>query len=242
MLLSPLYTVPYYRYSMEHIERLFDGISNRYDRFNHLASMGIDRRWRRQAVKSLSGGGMLLDVAVGTGDLAIEVLRQGKAEKVVGIDISDGMMEVAKAKINRLGLDGKVELLHADCAQLPFADNSFDAVTCGYGVRNFELLDQSLAEMHRVLRPGGELRILEFTYPTQGAIRLLYDFYLTKVMPRIGKRLTHQGESFVYFMNSIKRFDKGDAFLAHLESVGFAEGCFVQQTFGISSLYMACKK
>jgi demethylmenaquinone methyltransferase/2-methoxy-6-polyprenyl-1,4-benzoquinol methylase len=135
-----------------------------------------------------------------------------------------------------------VTLQHADCAQLPFADGTFDAITCGYGVRNFAQLDQSLAEMYRVLRPGGQLRILEFTYPTNPLIRFFYDFYLTRVMPRIGKRLTQQGDSFVYFMNSIKRFDKGNAFLAHLEKVGFAETRYKQQTFGISSLYMACKK
>lgn len=227
---------------MEHIDRLFDGISNQYDRFNHITSMGIDRSWRRQAVRSLPVGGTLLDVAVGTGDLSIEALRQRKVSHVVGIDISDGMMEVAKAKLQRMGLQDKVTLQHADCAQLPFADGTFDAITCGYGVRNFAQLDQSLAEMYRVLRPGGQLRILEFTYPTNPLIRFFYDFYLTRVMPRIGKRLTQQGDSFVYFMNSIKRFDKGNVFLAHLEKVGFAETRYKQQTFGISSLYMACKK
>lgn len=227
---------------MDNIDKLFDGISNHYDRFNHITSLGIDRQWRRQAVRSLPACADILDVAVGTGDLAIEALRQGRAERVVGIDISDGMMQVAAAKLQRLGLQERVTLRHADCARLPFEDASFDAVTCGYGVRNFDRLDQSLAEMCRVLRPGGQLRILEFTYPTNWAVRLLYDFYLTRVMPLIGRSLTHQGESFVYFMNSIKRFDKGKAFLAHLNQAGFAETRFEKQTFGISSLYMACKK
>lgn len=227
---------------MDYIDKLFDGISARYDRFNHITSLGIDRLWRRQAVRSLPACQQLLDVAVGTGDLAIEALRQRKALQVTGIDISDGMMQVAGAKLRRRGLDQKVLLQHADCAELPFADASFDAITCGYGVRNFAQLDQSLAEMHRVLRPGGELRILEFAYPTNPIIRFLYDFYLTKVMPRIGKRLTRQGESFVYFMNSIKRFDKGEAFLAHLRGVGFADCRFKRQTFGISTLYIACKR
>ena len=175
-------------------------------------------------------------------DLLIEALRQQMVSRVVGIDISDGMMRVAKAKVERLGLQDKVTLLHADCAQLPFADGSFDAITCGYGVRNFAQLDQSLAEMYRVLRPGGQLRILEFTYPTNPIIRFFYDFYLTKVMPIIGKKLTQQGDSFVYFMNSIKRFDKGKAFLSHLDKVGFADTRFKKQTFGISSLYIACKR
>lgn len=227
---------------VDQIDKLFDGISNQYDRFNHITSMGIDRSWRRQAVGSLPVCHDLLDVAVGTGDLTIEALRQQKVSRVVGIDISDGMMRVAKAKVERLGLQDKVTLLHADCAQLPFADGSFDAITCGYGVRNFAQLDQSLAEMYRVLRPGGQLRILEFTYPTNPIIRFFYDFYLTKVMPIIGKKLTQQGDSFVYFMNSIKRFDKGKAFLSHLDKVGFADTRFKKQTFGISSLYIACKR
>ncbi len=227
---------------MDHIDKLFDGISPKYDHFNHITSFGIDRFWRRQAVRSLPVCHNLLDVAVGTGDLAIEALQQQKISHVTGIDISDGMMQIAEAKLKRLGLDGKVQLRHADCAQMPFADASFDAVTCGYGVRNFACLDQSLAEMYRVLRPSGELRILEFTYPTNLIIRFFYDFYLTKVMPRIGKRLTHQGDSFVYFMNSIKRFDKGEAFLAHLRKAGFVDCQFKKQTFGISSLYIACKR
>ncbi len=227
---------------MDHIDQLFDGISNQYDRFNHIASLGIDRRWRRQAIGSLPVCHDLLDVAVGTGDLSIEALRQQRVSRVVGIDISDGMMQVAAAKLQRLGLQEQVSLQHADCAQLPFPDNSFDAITCGYGVRNFAQLDQSLAEMYRVLRPGGQLRILEFTYPTNPMVRFFYDFYLTRIMPRIGSRLTQQGSSYVYLMNSIKRFDKGPAFLAHLDKVGFVDTRFKKQTFGISSLYMACKK
>lgn len=227
---------------MEHIDKLFDGISNQYDRFNHITSLGIDRLWRRQAIGTLCECGDLLDVAVGTGDLAIEALRQHKVRRVVGIDISEGMMRVAAEKLCRKGYRDSVVLQHADCAALPFPDASFDAITCGYGVRNFAQLDRSLGEMFRVLRPGGQLRILEFAYPTNPIVRTVYDCYLTKVMPRIGKCLTQQESSFVYFMESIKRFDKGTAFLERLERAGFSDARLRRQTLGISTIYIACKK
>ena len=148
---------------MENIGSLFDSISSRYDRFNHTASMGIDRIWRRQTVKSLPKCELVLDVAAGTADLCIETIRQGKSQKVVGVDISEGMLEVGREKVRRKGFSDKVELLVADCAHLPFDENTFDAVTCGYGVRNFAELDQSLAEIFRVLKPGGEFVILELS-------------------------------------------------------------------------------
>ena len=169
---------------MENIGSLFDSISSRYDRFNHTASMGIDRLWRRRAVRSLPDCQLVLDVAAGTADLCIETML-------------------------RKGLSDKIELRVADCASLPFDDNTFDAVTCGYGVRNFAELDRSLTEIFRVLKPGGQLRILEFTYPTNKLVRFFYDFYFTRIVPRIGKKLTDNGEAFGYFMKSVKSFAKG---------------------------------
>ena len=227
---------------MENIGSLFDCISYRYDRFNHTASMGIDRIWRRQTVKSLPKCNLVLDVAAGTADLCIETIRQGKSQKVVGVDISEKMLEVGREKVRRKGLSDNVELLAADCAHLPFDDNTFDAVTCGYGVRNFAELDKGLSEMHRVLKPGGQLRILEFTYPTNKFVRFFYDFYFTRIVPRIGKRLTDNGEAFVYFMQSVKSFAKGSDFIAILEKNSFSDTSFKSQTFGISTLYKACKR
>ena len=227
---------------MENIGSLFDSISYRYDRFNHTASMGIDRLWRRRAVRSLPDCQLVLDVAAGTADLCIETIRQGKSQKVVGVDISEGMLDVGREKVLRKGLSDKIELRVADCASLPFDDNTFDAVTCGYGVRNFAELDRSLTEIFRVLKPGGQLRILEFTYPTNKLVRFFYDFYFTRIVPRIGKKLTDNGDAFVYFMNSVKSFAKGRDFIAILEKNGFSDTSFKSQTFGISTLYKACKR
>lgn len=227
---------------MENIGSLFDSISSRYDRFNHTASMGIDRLWRRRAVRSLPDCQLVLDVAAGTADLCIETIRQGKSQKVVGVDISEGMLDVGREKVLRKGMSSKIELRVADCASLPFDDNSFDAVTCGYGVRNFAELDRSLTEIFRVLKPGGQLRILEFTYPTNKLVRFFYDFYFTRIVPRIGKKLTDNGDAFVYFMKSVKSFAKGRDFIAILEKNGFSDTSFKSQTFGISTLYKACKR
>ncbi len=227
---------------MENIGSLFDSISSRYDRFNHTASMGIDRLWRRRAVRSLPDCQLVLDVAAGTADLCIETIRQGKSQKVVGVDISEGMLDVGREKALRKGLSDKIELRVADCASLPFDDNTFDAVTCGYGVRNFAELDRSLTEIFRVLKSGGQLRILEFTYPTNKLVRFFYDFYFTRIVPRIGKKLTDNGEAYIYFMNSVKSFAKGRDFIAILEKNGFSDTSFKSQTFGISTLYKACKR
>lgn len=227
---------------MENIGSLFDSISYRYDRFNHTASMGIDRLWRRRAVCSLPDCQLVLDVAAGTADLCIETIWQGKSQKVVGVDISEGMLDVGREKVRRKGMSDKIELLVADCAHLPFGDNTFDAVTCGYGVRNFSELDRSLAEIFRVLKSGGQLRILEFTYPTNRVVRFFYDFYFTRIVPRIGKRLTDNGDAFVYFMQSVKSFAKGRDFVAILERNGFCDTSFKSQTFGISTLYKGCKR
>ncbi|MBQ1605540.1 MAG: bifunctional demethylmenaquinone methyltransferase/2-methoxy-6-polyprenyl-1,4-benzoquinol methylase UbiE [Bacteroidales bacterium] len=227
---------------MENIGSLFDSISYRYDRFNHTASMGIDRLWRRRAVRSLPDCQLVLDVAAGTADLCIETIRQGKSQKVVGVDISEGMLDVGREKVLRKGLSDKIELRVADCASLPFDDNTFDAVTCGYGVRNFAELDRSLTEIFRVLKSGGQLRILEFTYPTNKLVRFFYDFYFTSIVPRIGKKLTDNGEAYIYFMNSVKSFAKGRDFIAILEKNGFSDTSFKSQTFGISTLYKACKR
>lgn len=227
---------------MENIGSLFDSISYRYDRFNHTASMGIDRLWRRRAVRSLPDCQLVLDVAAGTADLCIETIRQGKSQKVVGVDISEGMLDVGREKVLWKGLSDKIELRVADCAHLPFDDNTFDAVTCGYGVRNFAELDRSLTEIFRVLKSGGQLRILEFTYPTNKLVRFFYDFYFTRIVPRIGKKLTDNGEAYIYFMNSVKSFAKGRDFIAILEKNGFSDTSFKSQTFGISTLYKACKR
>ena len=227
---------------MENVGLLFDSISNHYDRFNHVASVGIDRAWRRAAIRSLPKCNKLLDVAAGTADLSIGAIRQAKADRVVGIDISEGMLAVGLDKVRKAKYDSSIELIVADCSALPFEDCSFDAVICGYGVRNFANLDLGLAEMYRVLKHGGQLRILEFTYPRNSFVRFFYDFYFTRIMPKIGRKITDNGDAFIYFMNSVKNFAKGKDFLDILERNGFCNTSFKSQTFGISTLYKACKK
>ena len=227
---------------MKDIGALFDSISNRYDKFNHVASLGIDRRWRREAIRSLPKCANILDVAAGTADLGICAVRYGKADMVVGIDISEGMLEVGRQKVEKLKYEDKIELVVADCAKLPFDDCTFDAVVCGYGVRNFANLDGSLTEMHRVLKSGGQLRILEFTYPTNRFVRFFYDFYFTRIVPKIGRKITYNADAFIYFMNSVKTFAKGKDFIDILERNGFCDTNFKFQTLGISTLYIGCKR
>lgn len=226
---------------MENIGSLFDSISNKYDAFNHLTSFGIDYCWRRQAVKSLSKCDNVLDVAVGTGDFSIEILRQHKAQHINGIDLSEGMLAVGKRKLERKNLISKVDLLKCNCAQLPFNDATFDAITCGYGVRNFDQLEQCLREMYRVLKPEGELIILEFGYPKNPFIRAIYNFYFSYCMPVIGRMMTKDKDAFRYFMASVKGFYKGQALVDKLSEAGFVKGEYKYQTFGISILYKASK-
>ncbi|MCQ2337961.1 MAG: bifunctional demethylmenaquinone methyltransferase/2-methoxy-6-polyprenyl-1,4-benzoquinol methylase UbiE [Paludibacteraceae bacterium] len=229
-------------YSKTNIGELFDRIAGHYDGLNHLLSLNVDKRWRRQAVRSLPGNSQsCLDVATGTGDLAIAIVRAGKAQNVTGIDLSDNMMAVGKRKVASLNLSDKITFLHADCASLPFDDDTFNAVTCSYGVRNFAQLDKSLSEMYRVTAPGGELRILEFAYPTSFVMRHLYDFYFTRLLPVVGRIVSHDSSAYDYLPRSVKGFIWGDDFLSHLRKAGFSATSFKSQTFGISMLYKATK-
>ena len=203
--------------------------------------MGIERRWRRQAVDSLPHCERVLDVATGTADYAIAAVLRSKAERVVGIDISEGMLSVGREKVVRKNLSEKIGLMHADVAALPFEDASFDAITCGYGVRNFADLDNGLAEMHRVLRPGGQLLILEFSYPSQPLVRKLYDLFFTHLMPLVGRVVSKDPTAYIYFRDSVKGFIWGDEMLDHIRRAGFADTQFRTLTFGITTIYTANK-
>ena len=204
----------------QHIGGLFDRIARHYDGLNHLLSLGIDRCWRRQAVGSMQPVDHVLDVAVGTGDLALLLLRRGKAQRVTGIDLSTEMMRAQ---------------------EMPFPDASFDAVTCAYGVRNFADLDAGLSEMYHVLRPGGELTILEFGYPRQKWVRRVYDWYFSTWLPMIGRLLSRDKTAYTYLNQSVRHFCYADDFLEHLKNVGFQGTYYRPQTFGISYLYKAQK-
>lgn len=220
----------------------FNRIAKGYDRFNHLTSLGIDKTWRCKAVKMMQPAERVLDVAVGTGDLALEMLKRNKAQRVVGIDLSEGMMQIGREKAARNGYSERVVFEAASALELPYPDASFDAVTCAYGIRNFSDPDQGLREMQRVLRPGGQLIILEFSLPQNPFIRWMYDFYFKQVMTRIGSLITKDRSAFRYFYQSVKHFIWGEEMLQHLRDAGFANPKYRLQTFGISTHYTATKR
>lgn len=225
----------------KHVGSLFDSIASTYDRFNHLLSLNIDKRWRRRAVRQLRPADHLLDVAVGTADLAIEVIRQNKASRVTGIDISTGMMDIGAQKISQAGMSQSITLLEASALEMPFADNTFSAVTCAYGVRNFSNLDQGLAEMFRVMKPGGQLLILEFSYPKNAIIRWCYNLFFTHLMPLVGKAVSRNSGAYLYFRQSVKNFIWGEAMAQRLAAAGFSQVSYRPMTLGITTLYMAQK-
>lgn len=226
----------------KHIGNLFDRIAGHYDGLNHLLSLGIDRCWRRQAVRSMQPADHVLDVAIGTADLAILMLRKQKAQHVTGIDLSREMMAVGKQKCERIKDGGSsVEFVYGNAQQMPFPDEQFDAVTCAYGVRNFADLDAGLQEMYRVMKTGGELTILEFGYPENQLIRWIYDRYFSTFLPFVGRLLSRDKTAYTYLNESVKHFCYADDFLAHLQNAGFEGTHFCRQTFGISYLYKAYK-
>lgn len=225
------------------IGSLFDGIAAIYDRFNHLSSLGLDLWWRKVAVKTMKRADTMLDVAVGTADLSIAAAKAGKAGSITGIDLSREMLQCGMVKVKRAGLADTIQLIEGSAFDMPFPEGSFDAVTCAYGIRNFSDLDRGLAEMHRVLRQGGELVILEFSYPTNPVVRFFYDLYFSHVMPLIGKALAGgKGGSFTYFIRSVKGFIWGDAMAERLRHAGFRNVEYRTLTFGVTTLYTAWKE
>lgn len=223
------------------IGSLFDNIAKTYDRFNHVTSLGIDIYWRRVVIGGMKPVGKLLDVAIGTADLALMALRHKKAESVTGIDLSQEMMAIGKAKARKAGLEDKVQFVHGSALEMPFQDAEFEAVTCAYGIRNFSELDKGLCEMHRVLKDGGQLVILEFSYPKNPVIRWAYDLYFSYIMPFIGGLMSKNKGAYSYFIHSVKTFIWGDEMLEHLRAAGFRDARFRTLTFGVTTLYTATK-
>lgn len=225
----------------QHIGQLFDRIAGTYDGLNHVLSLNIDKRWRRRAVRMLAPAEQVLDVAIGTADLTIEILRQGKAQHVTGIDLSHGMMAIGEQKVAKRGYAPQVQFDYGSAQQMPYADSSFDTVTCAYGVRNFANMDEGLSEMYRVLRTGGELMVLEFSYPTNPVIRWGYDQYFTHILPFIGNLFSRDKGAYSYLNRSVKNFPYGEAFCRHLRKAGFTQIKATPLTFGISTIYTAVK-
>jgi demethylmenaquinone methyltransferase/2-methoxy-6-polyprenyl-1,4-benzoquinol methylase len=224
------------------VARMFDNISSQYDFLNHFLSLGIDIRWRQQAIQHLSAfqPKIILDVATGTGDFALQTLAL-RPSRVVGVDISEGMLEVGRKKMKARAVDQVIELRTGDSENLPFEENKFDAVIVAFGVRNFENLDKGLSEMLRVLRPGGRLVVLEFSKPTSFPMKQLYHFYFNHVLPKIGRWISRDAAAYSYLPESVQAFPDGADFVAILNRVGYNSIACKPLTFGISSLYTAAK-
>lgn len=222
----------------EKVQEMFNGIAPKYDLLNHLLSMGIDKSWRRKAMRELEGGrrGTVLDIACGTGDFSIEALRHG-VERVVGADISENMLAVAREKAREKGLEDRLEFRYGDSENLDFEDGTFDAVTVAFGVRNFEHLERGLAEMCRVLRPGGKVVVLEFSTPERFPMKQLYRFYFKQILPRVGGFVSGDRKAYEYLPASVFAFPQGDRFLQIMRSCGYRNVAQRWLTFGIASLY-----
>ncbi len=218
---------------------MFDSIAHAYDRLNHLLSFNFDRLWRRRTavMASLRTPADVLDIATGTGDLAVSLARKIPCALVTGVDISAGMVAVGRRKVARKGLEGRVSLETGDAEQLRFADGSFDCATAGFGVRNFQDIPAALSEMHRVLRSGGELFILEFSSPEGRIFGLLYRFYFHRILPRIGGLVSKDGRAYEYLPASVDEFPEKCIFLRMIEQAGF-RNCGVKELMGgIACIY-----
>jgi len=221
---------------------MFNSIARRYDLLNGLLSFGIDKYWRKKAVNSLKGKKKesILDLACGTGDLTIEALRLNP-ERIVGMDASEGMLEIAKQKIERRTTGNKIVLVKGSASAIPFENDQFDAVTIGFGIRNFSDLKGSLVEIRRVLKPGGCLLILEFSKPTIFPVKQLFHFYFHCVLPIIGRMISGSKGAYSYLPISVDAFPCGDTFIGLLEAAGFNNSCQQKLTFGITTVYKAYK-
>jgi demethylmenaquinone methyltransferase/2-methoxy-6-polyprenyl-1,4-benzoquinol methylase len=227
----------------EQVAEMFNRISGKYDFLNHFLSLHIDKTWRRKAINTLKDiePRTILDIATGTGDLAIASLAL-HPEKVIGVDISEGMLSVGKKKIAEKGLSGTISLAYGDSENLDYPEGYFDAITCAYGVRNFENLEKGVREMYRVLRKGGKIAILEFSKPKKFPIRQFYAFYFRYVLPGLGKAVSKDQTAYTYLPNSVAAFPEGAEFCRILASCGFSFAKARPLTFGITTLYTAEKK
>lgn len=225
------------------VSNMFDNIAPWYDFLNHFLSLGIDISWRKKTIASLLDlkPQIILDVATGTGDLAIEAAKQLSPNKIVGIDISNEMLEVGRGKLEKRSLSPIIDLQTGDSENIAFSDNTFDAVTVAFGVRNFENLEKGLTEMLRVLRPGGKIAILEFSMPTLFPFRNLYHFYFKNFLPVIGRITSKDPKAYSYLYESVQAFPDGKKFVSLLESIGYKSASFKPLTLGICTLYVATK-
>ena len=223
----------------EKIAQMFDSIAPQYDAFNHIASLGIDRMWRRAALRHIDGP-QVLDVACGTGDFAITIARKRHCA-VTGVDISEKMLEVMRRKVEEERLEKSVTAESGDCASLRFRESSFDNVTVAFGVRNFEDRAACLREIYRVLRPGGKFVMLELGVPSIRIIRRIYEWYFTKITPMLGRRMSGNAEAYRYLPASVLAFPGKKEWMAAMREAGFCEVRHRALTFGICRMYIGTK-
>ena len=224
------------------VAEMFNNIAGKYDFLNHFLSMGIDRGWRKKAIREAGEvqPRKILDVATGTGDLAIAAARLNP-ESIIGVDIAEQMSEVGRKKVKDKGLEALIRLEPGDSESLPFEPEGFDVVMCAYGVRNFENLEAGLKEMQRVLRPGGKVVILEFSHPSGFPVKQLYQFYFRFILPALGKMVSRHSSAYTYLPESVKAFPEGKRFCEILQQCGFSKTKARPLTFGITTLYTAWK-
>lgn len=227
----------------EQVAKMFDNISDNYDNLNRVISFGVDVQWRKKILKMVSAKNpsTILDVATGTGDLAI-LLSNTTAQKIVGLDISAGMLEVGKQKVAQKNLSDRIEMVLGDSEKIPFEDNSFDAITVAFGIRNFENLELGLSEILRVLKPNGIFVILETSVPEKFPFKQGYSFYTKNILPLIGKIFSKDKVAYKYLSDSASIFPYGKALNNILEKIGFIDVNHLPQTFGVATIYSATKK
>jgi demethylmenaquinone methyltransferase / 2-methoxy-6-polyprenyl-1,4-benzoquinol methylase len=226
----------------EQVAQMFDNVSPKYDFLNHLLSGGIDILWRKKAIKLLKKAQpkTILDIATGTGDFAIEALTL-KPDKIVGVDISEGMLSFGREKIKKLGMDSVITLQSGDSERLAFEDNTFDAVIVSFGVRNFENLEKGLTDMCRVMKSGGTCVVLEFSKPQTFPMKQLYNFYFKNILPTVGKIVSKDTSAYTYLYDSVQAFPEGNDFMKVFQRAGFTQTQCLPLTFGISTIYVGRK-
>ena len=227
----------------EQVEMMFDNIAPTYDTLNHRLSWNIDKGWRHKAIRQLApySPRTILDIATGTGDFAIMQAEMLHPEKILGVDISTGMMDIGRRKVAERGLDGIISFSREDCMELSFADESFDAVTAAFGIRNFQNLDAGLREMCRVLKRGGHLSIVELTTPVGFPMKQLFSIYSHTVLPAYGRLISKDSSAYSYLTATMEAFPQGERMVEILKNAGFREASFKRLTFGICTMYFATK-
>ncbi len=225
------------------VEQMFDNIAPTYDTLNHRLSWDIDRGWRKKAIKQLQPyqPQSMLDIATGTGDFAILAAEMLKPSRLIGADISEGMMEIGRKKVAERGMQHIISFEKEDCLHLSYADNTFDAVTAAFGIRNFAGLDQGLREMCRVLKKGGHLSIAELTTPVSFPMKQLFHIYSHTILPIYGRLISKDDAAYSYLTKTIEAFPQGEQMVGILKDAGFSEAKFQRLTFGICTIYFATK-